>query len=179
MEIGCERAAKLESKKKTLLRAKLRSDLISIIKPTICGTMQFNSARNLEKISQATSKKAVLKIFQQCFISRHASPPHPPLLKNTIANFQLSSEEEASTLIKAVKECIKCSLYDPLVSIQEFCKQQLPASEVDARVAKLIQNILENCAPEWQECCVLGRVGLPKLVESNWRVDVEGEGKKQ
>ena len=96
-------------------------------------------------------------------------------IKSTMESFQLSSSTEAEGLIVAVKSLIKCSLYDSSVTMTDFVSTNLPADKIDARVSKLILSILDNCSSEWVECSVLGRVGLPKLVESSWRVDVEGE----
>ena len=72
------------------------------------------------------------------------------LIKSTVENFQLSSEGEAEKLIDAVKELIKCSLYDPAVSMNDFCAANL--EWLDARVAKLVLSILNNCSAEWAEC---------------------------
>ena len=45
--------------------------------------------------------------------------------------------------------------------------------EMDARLKKLIGQILRSCLPAWREAASVQRVSLPKFVDSDWRVEMQ------
>jgi len=134
----------------------------------------FSNHAPLKFIAQADTKPSVVKLFRQCHMARHVSPPSTQHIASVKTSFNLDSDEKSASLIISVKELIKLSLYDTDLPMSDFVSTHL-SPNLDARVCKLILSILENCSTEWREASVLGRVGLPKLCESSWRVDVEGE----
>lgn len=121
----------------------------------------------LSTLLKAPSKQVVQRVVMRVFVHRN-DPAHRSHVVATIQETMGLTDIECSHLEIGLREIICRVLYKNNLECLDGV-----FSGMDERLVTLIKQILETNLPHWRTASINQRVSLPKLVDVDWRVDIQ------
>ena len=130
------------------------------------------------KLSKKQVKLAILKAFNRVFIYRDSliEDVNTLVCPRLVEELGIPSLDEALNLYYAILECIEITLYVGDCAALDTRLQSLEQASnnpIDESISTLVKQILNAQLGEWREACGMLRPSLPKLIDLDWRVDIQ------
>lgn len=131
------------------------------------------------KLSKKQVKMAVLKVFNRVFIHRDSLLEDIQTLvcPKFMEEIGVETIEEGVNLYYGILECIEVALYAGDVDVLDARLHAVSNLDSDhfinETIITLVKQIINAQLAEWREACSSLRPSLPKLIDLDWRVDIQ------
>jgi len=145
----------------------------------------------LTSLLKASSKDQIREILVGAFDRRFdAGWPHNDAAQALVSSLALDSVGEAVNLLSAVTGLVKLVLYRSGTLQSSTSGEPSQKEETSRRVAglfpddfhknlrDLLVKLIVETLPAWRRAAIEDLVGLPRLADFNWRVDVKSASNK-
>lgn len=140
---------------------------------------------SLSLLLKASSKDQIRELLVSAFDRRFdAAFPATDAVENAKATLNLDSQDEVQKLLMAVKAFVKLILFRS-GNLQPSSSESNPKEETGRRLLSLFPDdfhrnlrdllvkLVVDLIPGWRKAAIEDLVGLPRLADFNWRVDVK------